>query len=89
MKSTKEDLDAFLAEVTLSVRVWIEISMAWSSYTKVNVTLSVRVWIEISQSKTTPTTSLVTLSVRVWIEITKGVTCTAQDLGHPQCEGVD
>ena len=55
--------------VTLSARVWIEISSANNGAGGKVVTLSARVWIEIQKSQIRTETGKVTLSARVWIEI--------------------
>ena len=58
-------------KVTLSVRVWIEITGVQRLRPVLMVTLSVRVWIEIGSRHDRNMSLLVTLSVRVWIEITR------------------
>ena len=55
--------------VTLHVRVWIEIKLAFILASRSIVTLHVRVWIEISGTVCMAATHFVTLRVRVWIEV--------------------
>ena len=55
--------------VTLRVRVWIEIPFISAASSRLPVTLRVRVWIEILSAFAFAAASFVTLRVRVWIEI--------------------
>ena len=69
MKSLLFDTVAEDGNVTLRVRVWIEIAMPEKALEKAGVTLRVRVWIEITLGRWKRDLELVTLRVRVWIEI--------------------
>ena len=56
-------------QVTLCVRVWIEIAFPPRRLPARFVTLCVRVWIEMAANRSAMLQSVVTLCVRVWIEI--------------------
>ena len=78
-----------LKDVTLCVRVWIEICFYCLAGRQVAVTLCVRVWIEMSSCRSGETIPFVTLCVRVWIEISIYAIKNAADESHPLREGVD
>ena len=69
MKSFSQSENVEYTNVTLCVRVWIEIGNATSITMVLDVTLCVRVWIEIAHACYTTQGNAVTLCVRVWIEI--------------------
>ena len=76
-------------EVTLRVRVWIEMDMEAVQGTQNPVTLRVRVWIEIYFGLYQFLSVDVTLRVRVWIEIFCSSSSARNSACHPPCEGVD
>ena len=76
-------------EVTLRVRVWIEIAELADVLCFLRVTLRVRVWIEMSKARRFRSSNKVTLRVRVWIEINVPGNLDSGCGRHPPCEGVD
>ena len=80
---------AELLQVTLYVRVWIEITRALCACAIAAVTLYVRVWIEICRRAGACLARCVTLYVRVWIEIVICYRSPMTVYRHPLREGVD
>ena len=89
MKSLVVSFRANSHNVTLRVRVWIEIVICSADKKHVQVTLRVRVWIEICIIGQYGNISIVTLRVRVWIEINSSLYSGSTSSCHPPCEGVD
>ena len=75
--------------VTLHVRVWIEMTVERWDLLVLRVTLHVRVWIEIQSLTEKAFVHLVTLHVRVWIEMSRKAWTKPPGKGHPPREGVD
>ena len=76
-------------QVTLHVRVWIEIIYVIANKIHMLVTLHVRVWIEIFMSLQIGRKISVTLHVRVWIEMQYVDNIDGSKSCHPPREGVD
>ena len=89
MKFNKELSADASDEVTLCVRVWIEMLCWFWRFGCFSVTLCVRVWIEMSTRKSLYAGFCVTLCVRVWIEMAPQELRVSGKWRHPLREGVD